>query len=153
MSELGAMFHRSLMSPLLISYHSVQRCLELGTYNCDRRSCCESFIALNYIWSNCKVIQEADNQHHAIWEPNLVQVDDTIYCYYSDSRDPQHGQMIVHQVSKDLVKWSDVVVDVAVAEKGARPGMPTVVQMGNGKFIMSEFAILATTSTIFYSYG
>jgi hypothetical protein len=61
-----------------------------------------------------------------------------VYCFYSDSRNPKHGQMNVHQASTNLKKWSGVVLDVALPEADSRPGMPTVVKMGNGNYIMSE---------------
>ena len=57
--------------------------------------------------------------------------------YYSDQRDPAHGQKLVHQTSKDLKNWAPVVDDVAYAEYTARPGMTTVAQLPNGQYIMT----------------
>lgn len=57
--------------------------------------------------------------------------------YYSDQRDPAHGQKLVHQTSKDLKNWDAVVDDVAYAEYTARPGMTTVIQLPNGKYMMT----------------
>jgi len=50
----------------------------------------------------------------------------TVVCYYSDMRDPKHGQKLSHQVSHDLVNWEDPVNDAAEAYD-ERAGM-TVIQ-------------------------
>ena len=60
-----------------------------------------------------------------------------IVVYYSDQRDPAHGQKLVHQVSSDLLTWGPVVDDVAYAEYSDRPGMTTVSELPNGQYIMT----------------
>jgi hypothetical protein len=50
----------------------------------------------------------------------------TLVCYYSDQRDPHHGQKLSHQTSSDLRTWSPPVDDVAYEEYIARPGMTVV---------------------------
>ena len=47
-------------------------------------------------------------------------------CFYSDQRDPDHGQKLAHQVSTDLKNWDPPVDDVAYDEYLARPGMTVV---------------------------
>ncbi|KAK2784590.1 hypothetical protein FQN53_008417 [Emmonsiellopsis sp. PD_33] len=61
-----------------------------------------------------------------IWEPYLLVHDDSLIAFYSDQRDPDHGQKLSHQVSKDLTTWDDPVDDVAYDEYLARPGMTVV---------------------------
>jgi len=51
----------------------------------------------------------------------------SLVCYYSDQRDPKHGQKLSHQVSKDLKNWDPPVDDVAYEQYMARPGMTVVV--------------------------
>ena len=57
--------------------------------------------------------------------------------YYSDQRDPKHGQKLVHQVSSDLVNWGPVVNDVRYGNYTYRPGMPIISHLPNGKYIMT----------------
>jgi hypothetical protein len=61
-----------------------------------------------------------------IWEPFLLTYDNELICYYSDQRDPEHGQKLAHQRSKDLKTWGPVVNDVRYDEYLARPGMTVV---------------------------
>ncbi|KAF1944298.1 neuraminidase [Clathrospora elynae] len=61
-----------------------------------------------------------------IWEPYLLQYKGQLIAYYSDQRDPLHGQKLSHQTSTDLLTWSPPVNDVAYAEYLARPGMTVV---------------------------
>ncbi|KAK6835023.1 neuraminidase [Apiospora arundinis] len=60
-----------------------------------------------------------------IWEPYILpyEEDGTIGVFYSDQRDPLHGQKLAHQVSKDLLTWGPVVNDVAYKTYTDRPGM------------------------------
>jgi Ricin-type beta-trefoil lectin domain-like len=74
----------------------------------------------------------------AIWEPNLIVANNTLICYYSDSREEStYSQKIVHQTSTDGVTWSAVVDDVALSPSTLRPGMPVVSLMANGDYFMS----------------
>ncbi|WP_270165607.1 RICIN domain-containing protein [Paenibacillus sp. SYP-B4298] len=72
-----------------------------------------------------------------IWEPFFLVHDNKLIVYYSDERDPAHAQKLVHQTSIDGVNWDAVVDDVAFADFGLRPGMPTVARMGNGNYAMT----------------
>lgn len=80
---------------------------------------------------------EPTNGLTPIWEPFLMLYEGSLVVYYSDQRDPAHGQKLVHQTSTDLVHWADPVDDVAYANYTARPGMTTVTQLPNGKYIMT----------------
>jgi len=74
-----------------------------------------------------------------VWEPFLMAYKGSLICYYSDQRaNTTHGQKMVHQTSKDGGKtWGAVVDDVVYPKYEDRPGMPTVAQLPNGKFIMT----------------
>ncbi|KAL2179675.1 glycoside hydrolase family 93 protein [Thermothelomyces heterothallicus CBS 202.75] len=61
-----------------------------------------------------------------VWEPFLLTYDDELIVYYSDQRDPRHGQKLAHQTSRDLKHWGPVVNDVVYDEYLARPGMTVV---------------------------
>lgn len=61
-----------------------------------------------------------------IWEPYLLVYNHSLVAYYSDQRDPKHGQKLAHQVSTDLRNWGPVVNDVAYDLYIARPGMTVV---------------------------
>ncbi|TPX18592.1 uncharacterized protein E0L32_002449 [Thyridium curvatum] len=61
-----------------------------------------------------------------IWEPYLLVYNHSLVCYYSDQRDPKHGQKLAHQVSTDLKTWEPPVDDVAYDEYIQRPGMTVV---------------------------
>lgn len=78
-----------------------------------------------------------DNGIPAIWEPFLMYYEGKIVCYYSDQRDPLHGQKLVHQVSDNLLQWGPVVDDVAYATYTDRPGMTTVTHLPNGNYMMT----------------
>ena len=79
-----------------------------------------------------------NNGETPVWEPYLMLYDDVLICYYSDQRDPAHGQKLVHQVASDGKSGGEVVDDVAYSNYTDRPGMPIVAQMGEhgeGKYI------------------
>ncbi|OAA64679.1 Neuraminidase [Niveomyces insectorum RCEF 264] len=78
-----------------------------------------------------------DNGQTPVWEPFLLYYNGSIIIYYSDQRDPKHGQKLVHQTSSDLLTWDPAVDDVAVADYKARPGMTTVAALPNGQYIMT----------------
>jgi hypothetical protein len=78
-----------------------------------------------------------DNGLTPVWEPFLMLYQNQMICYYSDQRDPAHGQKLTHQISSDLKTWQAPVDDVAYAEYTARPGMTTVSHLPNGSYIMT----------------
>ncbi|MEU0414473.1 RICIN domain-containing protein [Streptomyces griseorubiginosus] len=79
----------------------------------------------------------ASNGFTPVWEPFFLMNGSRLVVYYSDQRDSAHGQKLVHQVSTDGVNWGPVVDDVAVSPYSARPGMATVAQLPNGKYVMT----------------
>lgn len=77
-------------------------------------------------------------QETPVWEPFLMVYNNQLVVYYSDQRDPNYGQKLVHQVSSDGGKtWGPVVNDVAVSPYSARPGMPIVSKLPNGKYFLT----------------
>lgn len=78
-----------------------------------------------------------DNGLTPVWEPFLMLYQGQLVAYYSDQRDPAHGQKLVHQVSPDLHTWGPVVDDVAYSNYTFRPGMTTVSELPFGNWIMT----------------
>ncbi|GAB3008989.1 hypothetical protein GCM10023080_088850 [Streptomyces pseudoechinosporeus] len=77
------------------------------------------------------------NGYTPVWEPFFLISGDRLIVYYSDQRDTDHGQKIVHQVSTDIRNWGPVVDDVAMPTYADRPGMPVVTRLPNGNYVMS----------------
>jgi hypothetical protein len=65
------------------------------------------------------------------------QSDDKLIVYYSDQRDPKHGQKLVQQTTTtDFDSWG-AVIDVVVSSKYSdRPGMLVVTPLPNDKYFM-----------------
>lgn len=72
-----------------------------------------------------------------VWEPLFFVYNNQLVCYYSDQRDPQHGQKLVHQTTTDLLSWAPLVDDVAEANYEQRPGMPAVTRLPNGNYLFA----------------
>ncbi|MGW1563904.1 RICIN domain-containing protein [Streptomyces sp. NPDC002144] len=79
----------------------------------------------------------SSNGYTPVWEPFFLMNGNRLVVYYSDQRDTNHGQKLVHQVSTDGVNWGPVVDDVAMPTYSDRPGMATVAQLPNGKYVMT----------------
>ncbi|MDQ0584569.1 RICIN domain-containing protein [Streptomyces rishiriensis] len=77
------------------------------------------------------------NGNTPVWEPFFLYANGKLIVYYSDQRDPGHGQKVVHQVTTDLRTWGPVVDDVAMPTYSQRPGMPTVAKLPNGTYVMT----------------
>ncbi|KAG4435913.1 hypothetical protein IFR05_008607 [Cadophora sp. M221] len=73
----------------------------------------------------------------AIWEPFAMYYKGQVILYYSDQRDPRYGQKLLHSTSKDLLSWTADVDDVVSSRYTDRPGMTTVVQLPNKKYMMT----------------
>lgn len=78
-----------------------------------------------------------NNGETPVWEPFLMMYGDELIVYYSDQGDPRYGQDLVHKTTKDLKTWSAAVIDVSYPVYTARPGMTTVTQLPNGKYLMT----------------
>ncbi|MFE7843412.1 RICIN domain-containing protein, partial [Streptomyces sp. NPDC057474] len=77
------------------------------------------------------------NGNTPVWEPFFLVANGKLIVYYSDQRDPDHGQKLVHQVSTDIRNWGPVVDDVAMPTYSQRPGMATVAKLPNGNYVMT----------------
>ncbi|HEY2685906.1 MAG TPA: sialidase family protein [Steroidobacteraceae bacterium] len=84
---------------------------------------------------------QVNNQGHGIWEPYFaITADGSLNCFFSDERPSADGfaQVIAHVRSTDGgATWGPEIVDVGVRDGVQRPGMPTVVRLPNGTFMMS----------------
>ncbi|PQE08226.1 hypothetical protein CJF32_00011237 [Rutstroemia sp. NJR-2017a WRK4] len=87
-----------------------------------------------------------NNGAPCVWEPFILSHEDQFAVYYSDQSDPKHGQKLAHRTSTDLRRWSGTIDDVANANYTLRPGMITISQIGNGKWMCSYEVALWTTA-------
>ncbi|KAF4455686.1 BNR Asp-box repeat domain [Fusarium albosuccineum] len=93
-----------------------------------------------YTWefvSHVALGGEAKPEHGLtpVWEPFLMTYKKQLVLYYSDQRDnATHSQKLVHQTTTDLLNWSEVVEDTKYDDYFARPGMPIVAKLPNGKY-------------------
>ncbi|WNM35749.1 RICIN domain-containing protein [Streptomyces sp. Li-HN-5-11] len=78
-----------------------------------------------------------NNGETPVWEPFLMVSGNKLIAYYSDQRDPAHGQKLVHQVTTDGLTWGPVVDDVSMPTYTDRPGMTTVAKLPNGNYVMT----------------
>jgi hypothetical protein len=81
-----------------------------------------------------------ENGHTPVWEPFLLLHRDRLICYYSDQRDPNYGQKLAHQTSRDLRHWGPVVNDAVGTDYSQRPGMTTVARVHDSLWIMTHEA-------------
>ncbi|GME52139.1 hypothetical protein N7458_005917 [Neofusicoccum parvum] len=80
----------------------------------------------------------ASNGDNAIWEPFFLTYNDQLVCFYSDQRDPAHGQKLVYVTTTDLRTWTDPVDAVADPDYNARPGMAVVAHIeSTNQYIMT----------------
>ena len=84
---------------------------------------------------------QVNNEGHGIWEPFFaVTADGSLNCFFSDERPSADGfaQVIAHVRSTDAgATWGPEIVDIGIHDGLARPGMPTVVELPDGRFAMS----------------
>lgn len=78
-----------------------------------------------------------NNGETPVWEPFLLLHQDRMICFYSDQRDPDFGQKLVHQTSRDLLQWDAPVDDAVGTDYPQRPGMTTVAALPDGRWIMT----------------
>jgi hypothetical protein len=78
-----------------------------------------------------------NNGETPVWEPFLLENAGMLIVFYSDQRDPGHGQILDHETTADGIHWSTPVDDVVAPNADARPGMPTVAHLGNGQWAMT----------------
>ncbi|KAK5112100.1 hypothetical protein LTR62_004442 [Meristemomyces frigidus] len=90
-----------------------------------------------------------------IWEPYFLPYDGEVIAFYSDQRDPLHGQKLAHQTTTDLVNWGPVVNDVAYDNYLARPGMTIVayIEPIDQWMLVHENPVVLTNGSVQYSHG
>ena len=74
----------------------------------------------------------------AVWEPSLgISKDGQLVCYYSDERQKKNGvlQAVSLRASSDGIHWGQEYNVSAIPDKHNRPGMITVSNLPNGKYI------------------
>ncbi len=83
-------------------------------------------------------VDKAGGTGWGVWEPYLIYEEETgrLFCFYSDDSDPEHSQKLVYKYTTDLVNWSEKFECVACDDPNLRPGMSSVVKMGNGEYYM-----------------
>ena len=83
-------------------------------------------------------VDEAGGVDWGVWEPYFIFEEETgrLFCFYSDDSDPEHSQKLVYKYSTDLVNWSEKFECVACDDPSLRPGMVSVVKLGNGEYYM-----------------
>lgn len=84
---------------------------------------------------------QVNNEGHGIWEPFFaITADGSLNCFFSDERPSADGfaQVIAHVRSTDGgATWGAEIFDVAIRDGLARPGMPTVIRLPDGRYAMS----------------
>jgi hypothetical protein len=84
---------------------------------------------------------QVNNEGHGIWEPFFaITGDGSLNCFYSDERPSADGlaQVIAHVRSTDGgATWGPEIFDVGIRNGLARPGMPTVLRLPDGRYAMS----------------
>lgn len=84
---------------------------------------------------------QVNNEGHGIWEPFFaITADGSLNCFFSDERPSADGfaQVIAHVRSTDGgATWGPEIFDVAIRDGLARPGMPTVIRLPDGRYAMS----------------
>jgi hypothetical protein len=84
---------------------------------------------------------QVNNEGHGIWEPYFViTADGSLNCFFSDERTSAEGmgQVIAHVRSTDGgATWGPQINDIGIRDGVARPGMPTVIGLPDGRFAMT----------------
>jgi hypothetical protein len=91
-------------------------------------------------WDPVGAWQEGGTTTAGIWEPFLyLDSQGALVAAFSDERDSAaHSQMLVQVVSHDGGdSWGEVIRTVVSNTQTDRPGMPTVVRMDNGQYLMT----------------
>ena len=92
-----------------------------------------------------------------VWEPFLnLDKKGNLVCFYSDegSKAVGYNQLLCHKVSPDGGKtWGDVVLDVAIPDKTTRPGMVTIAQLPDGRFLMTYEVVGIRNNPVYFRYS
>ena len=97
-------------------------------------------------------VDKAGGLEWGVWEPYLIYDEETkrLYCFYSDDSDPEHSQKLVYKYTTDLVNWSEKFECVACEDSSLRPGMSSVVKMGNGEYFMVYEMVGVNGNPVYY---
>lgn len=97
-------------------------------------------------------VDKAGGTGWGVWEPYLIYEEETgrLFCFYSDDSDPEHSQKLVYKYTTDLVSWSEKKECVACKDPELRPGMASVVKMGNGEYFMVYEMVGIEGNPIYY---
>ncbi|MGP5078824.1 sialidase family protein [Brachybacterium alimentarium] len=89
-------------------------------------------------WERIAITAVAENEG-GLWEPEFaVADDDTLVLWYCDETDGEnHSQKIVQQTSTDALTWTDPTPTIELEDPDARPGMPNVRRLRDGRWAMS----------------
>ena len=74
--------------------------------------------------------------HTGIWEPELT-VDNggTLWLHFADETlEPRHSQVLTRMASTDGITWGPGQLTMAVSPSAARPGMPIVRRLPDGRY-------------------
>ena len=100
-------------------------------------------------WNTICNVDMAGGLGEGVWEPFLIYEEERgrLYCFYSDDSDPNHDQKLVYKYTTDLVTWygandepgveTEPKEAVACENAAYRPGMISIVDMGEGGYLMS----------------
>ncbi|MBQ4085265.1 MAG: exo-alpha-sialidase [Clostridia bacterium] len=96
-------------------------------------------VDIGMTWEQYGSVAVGGGHDTAVWEPFLMVLPDgRLACYYSDSTEcDDHSQKIVMKISEDGVNWGEPIDIVALDDRVLRPGMVTIAQMNDGRFIMT----------------
>lgn len=90
----------------------------------------------------------APRGNRSVWEPEFaVSADGRLICYYSDERQEGYDQCIAYEISNDGgLTWGGYTIvageyeagwTAGVSEGNWRPGMPRILQLKDGSYIMA----------------
>ncbi|KAJ4377762.1 hypothetical protein N0V83_000592 [Neocucurbitaria cava] len=84
----------------------------------------------------------------AVGEPSMVLHDKRLTVYYSDQRDAQHAQKIVHQSTSDMWENWGTAIDVAASDVVTdRAGMTSIAMLPNNQYIIAFELIQSSNSS------
>ncbi len=97
-------------------------------------------------------VDEAGGIDWGVWEPYFIYEEETgrLFCFYSDDSDPEHSQKLVYKYTTDLVNWSGKYECVACEDSSLRPGMPSIVKLGNGEYYLVYEMVGISGNPIYY---
>lgn len=101
----------------------------------------DSGVTWSYLSSCASLSGQPNTQGHGIWEPHFqIDTSGNLLCFFSDERQSGSGynQLIGHVASSNGGStWGAEVYDVAVQDSVQRPGMPIVITLPNGQYLMA----------------